>query len=402
MEKENQLKEDRLKLIEQGNKYFAEKKYKEAIEEYSKVLELISYDAEALMQRGFAKYKNSPSFGTASDLIDKSGALKDFFDALSIDSSVKELLSTTNIAKDSISTLLNNKAWKNISNKEFELAFKQLSLALLLTPSYGMAMLTMAEGYTALKKDEEALDWLEKAVELYPQFAKDIDGYDCYKSLHSYERYQRIIGNKSLSEKSFYVLEMYVERGGMNENLRFVSADLGRMEQFMVASIKGNLGFYKLLSYGQRILLHRIEKGKTVSTLNLLQFIRLCIPGMLNATFNQLGEADIRDMEGNIQKQSWEETVIKKHKSGASYEVKKTRQLSDYLWEYHAFSEKEETFFITPYKDKIGELCGIPLAEGESAEIENYSVIGELGGELNSGETFSLEEYVEIMRENRV
>jgi hypothetical protein len=385
VEKENKLKENILTLMEQGNKYFEEKKYKEAIEEYSKLLELMPDNAEALMRRGLAKYKNAPSFGTASDLIDKSGALNDFYEALSIDSSVKELLSTITISKESISTLLNNKAWRNIGNKEFELTIKQLSQALLLTPNYSMAMLTMAEAYTAMGKDEEALTWLEKAVELYPQLSKDIDGYDCYKSLHSYERYHKIIGkkphiseNNALVEKSFYYLEMIAEPGGMREYFQMVSGSAESISQMIIARIKTDFGFYALLSYGQTIQIKRYLDGKYENMVDIHPFLQVTVPEKLTAYFTEEGEPVIRDMEG------------KEISEG---------EVSDMLFDYNAYEEASETVILGDWEVKLGELTGDILKSHEEVKLDGNLFSANIVYELESGEEYSLEEFLEITKQ---
>lgn len=387
MGKENQFKEDTLKLMERGNRYFEEKKYKEAIDEYSKLLEIKPYNTEALMRRGLSKYKNAPSFGTASDLIDKSGALNDFYEALSIDSSVVELLSTINISKESISTLLNNKAWRNICNKEFELAFKQLSQALLITPNHGMAMLTMAEAYAAMEKDEEALTWLEKAVEIYPQFAKDIDGYDCYKSLRSYERYHKIIGkeaqiieNKPLFEKSFYYLEMIAEPGGMREYFQMVSGNAEHIRQMIIARIKTDFGFYALLSYGQTIEVQRYINGKYENTVDIHSFLQVTVPGKLTAYFTKEGKPVIRDMERKTISEG---------------------ELSDMLFGYNAYEEASGTVILGDWTIKLGELTGEILNSYEEVKLNGNIFTADIVYEIESGEEYSLEEFLEIAKESQ-
>lgn len=390
-------------LLAQAKEQFAKKQYQKALAACEQVLAITPDWPEALLYCGLSKYKLAGNTGWVTELLLKSGGLDDLAKALEYEPSLEESLKAVEpLSKELLADALNERACDYIANEQYKEAFRDIKQALRLNPAYTMAHLTMAEYYVVWNKHEEAMDWLEKAVALDGKLVSKIDTYDCFRPLRFNERYQQLTGGAPASDKSFYVLEMFVEPGGMREHIRFASGNLQHIEQVLTSNIKGEWGFYKLISYGQNIMLHRFENGRKVASVNLLPYIRLYVPGHFTAVFSLAGKAELLDMDGKVLKDSWEETVTKKHKrTGAAYEVKevKTRAayLSDLLWEYRAESEAEETLFLAPFAEKIGALSGQALAEGEQAETAEAIFVGEQFVELESGYECTLAEYLAII-----
>lgn len=418
-------------VFAQAKEQLDNKKYRAALGDFTYVLEREKDWPEALFYRGWARFYN----------LDKLGAADDIARALELKPELAAVLVDTGIPVRELSKQLNSRACRSIGAGRPQDALREVAGALLIEPDYTMAKLTMGEAYVAMEEPIAAMDWLEKAVTTAAEYAGEIDTYDCYAPLRGYPRYQKLIGKEKtipveaetlltqakeqfatkqyqaalvdceqfvseappVTDKSFYVLEMFVEPGAIREYIRFASGSLQHIEQVMIACIKGGLGFYKLVSYGQHIRLYRFEQGQKVLGLNLLPFILVTVPGQLTASFAETGKPNILDMEGNPLPASIEKTVIKKHKrTGASYEMKESisrdKYLSDLLWDYRACAEAKETLFVTPFAEVIGALEGIPLAGGEEAETAEGVFVADEVSEEESGNTCSMEEYLSVMR----
>lgn len=392
-------------LLTQAKEQFATKQYQEALAACEQALVLAPDWPEALLYCGLVKYRLAGNTGWVTELLYKSGGLDDLAKALDYDPSLEEALQDKGpLSSEMLAKALNDRGCDSIETKQYKEAFRDIKQALRLQPEYVIAYLTMAEYYMAWSKHEEALNWLEKAAALDTKIIAEIDTYECFRPLRVYERYRPFASEAPpVTDKSFYVLEMFVEPGAMREYIRFASGSLQHIEQVMIACIKGGLGFYKLVSYGQHIRLYRFEQGQKVLGLNLLPFILVTVPGQLTASFAETGKPNILDMEGNPLPASIEKTVIKKHKrTGASYEMKESisrdKYLSDLLWDYRACAEAKETLFVTPFAEVIGALEGIPLAGGEEAETAEGVFVADEVSEEESGNTCSMEEYLSVMR----
>lgn len=217
-----------------------------------------------------------------------------------------------------------------------------------------------------------------------------------FSSLRSYSRYQELTLRQPLTTKSFYMLEMYVEPGGIHEYMKVTSGDIEHIEQFMMASLKAPMGFYKLLCYGQYIILHRFEGGRKIATINLKPYIRILVPGKFKASFSDDGNTlNFKNLKGDIIHQIFE----KEEPDDYPCDEKFFKGLWNSLFDYTAYSEEEETVFITSFNEKIGFLIGEPLQAAETAETEEDTYVGEEVYEFESGEAMSIAEYVRIMQE---
>lgn len=393
-------------LLAQAKEQLSKKQYQETLTACEQALAITPYWPEALMYSGLAKYRLADNMGWVTEVLFKSGGLDDLSKALEYDPSLEEALQEKGpLSSELLASALNERGCDSIANKQYKEAFRDIKQALRLQPEYVMAHLTMAEYYMAWSKHEEALDWLEKAAALDTAIVPEIDTHDCFQPLRVYERYGQFTSEAPpITDKSFYVLEMFVEPGAIREYIRFASGNLQHIQQVLIACIKGGLGFYKLLSYGQHIRLHRFEHGQKVLGVNLLPFIMVTVPGQLTATFAETGQLNLLDMMGRALPALMEKVAVKKHKrTGATYEVKESisrdEYLSNLLWEYRAFCEVEETVFITPFNEVIGALEGSPLASGEEAETVADIFTGDVVEEVESGETCSVEDYLAFMQE---
>lgn len=393
-------------VLEQAKEQFAKKQYQEALTACEEALAIKPDWPEALLYCGLVKYRLAGNTGWVTELLLQSGGLDDLSKALEYNPLLEEALQEKGpLSSELLASALNERGCDYIANKQYKEAFRDIKQALRLQPEYVMAHLTMAEYYVAWSEHEEALDWLEKAATLDENIIPKVDTYDCFQALRVYERYGQFVNeDPPVTDKSFYVLEMFVEPGAMREYIRFASGSIEHVMQVLIACIKGGLGFYKLLSYGQHIRLHRFEHGQKVLGVNLLPFIMVTVPGQLTATFAETGQLNLLDMVGRALPASMEKVAVKKHKwTGATYEVKESisrdEYLSNLLWEYRAFCDVEETVFITPFNEVIGALEGSPLASGEEAETVADIFTGDVVEEVESGETCSVEDYLAFMQE---
>lgn len=407
--KELTISVDAEALLAQAKEQFARKQYQETLAACEQALAMMPNWPEALLYSGLAKYRLAGNTGWVTELLFKSGGLDDLAKAMDYEPALEEALQDKGpLSSELLAKALNDRGCDFIEAKQYKEALRDIKQAMRLQPGYAMAHVTLAEYYMAWSQHEKALDWLEKAAALDEKLILEIDTYACFQPLRGYERYGKFsIEAPPVTDKSFYVLEMFVEPGAMREYIRFASGNLQHIEQVLTACIKGGLGFYKLLSYGQHIRLYRYEHGQHVLGINLLPFILVTIPGELTASFAETGQLILADSEGRPLPASIEKTVIKKHKrTGADYEIKESisrdKYLSDLLWEYHAFSQTEETLFLTPFAEVIGALEGIPLAAGEEAETREAFFVGDEVCEEESGGTCSMEEYLNAMREAAV
>lgn len=393
-------------VLEQAKEQFSKKQYQEALTACEEALAIKPDWPEALLYCGLVKYRLAGNTGWVTELLLQSGGLDDLSKALEYNPLLAEALQEKGpLSSELLASALNERGCDYIANKQYKEAFRDIKQALRLQPEYVMAHLTMAEYYVAWSEHEEALDWLEKAATLDENIIPKVDTYDCFQALRVYERYGQFVNEAPpVTDKSFYLLEMFVEPGAMREYIRFASGSIEHVMQVLIACIKGGLGFYKLLSYGQHIRLHRFEHGQKVLGVNLLPFIMVTVPGQLTATFAETGQLNLLDMVGRALPASMEKVAVKKHKwTGATYEVKESisrdEYLSNLLWEYRAFCEVEETVFITPFNEVIGALEGSPLASGEEAKTVADIFTGDVVEEVESGETCSVEDYLAFMQE---
>lgn len=178
--------------------------------------------------------------------------------------------------------------------------------------------------------------------------------------------------------KSFYYLEMIVEPGGMNEYFQMVSGSAENIRKMITARIKTYLGFYALLSYGQTIRVHRYIDGKCENMIDIHPFLQVTVPGKITAYFTEEGESVIRDMEGNPVSDAY---------------------VSDLVFDYSAYGEKTETVILGDFEGKLGALSGSVLLEHEEVFFNENVYPSDHVYEIESGEEYSLEEFLEIAKE---
>lgn len=180
---------------------------------------------------------------------------------------------------------------------------------------------------------------------------------------------------ESRMNQSFYGLQMIAEPGGMVEHFRMVSATAAPIRQLLTARLKTDLGYYALLSYRETFRVERYSKGELAASADVRPFIEVKIPGKLIASFTEDGTPVIRSAEG----------------------IPMTdEEVSDLLFDYRAYAEADETLFMGDWEQALGDLDGEPLLEGQEVEIGGVSLIEGRIYEWESGQEYTLEEFMEI------
>jgi hypothetical protein len=106
-------------------------------------------------------------------------------------------------------------------------------------------------------------------------------------------------------------------------------------------------------------------------------FLNVTVPEKLVAHFTEEGEPVVRDMEGKPVTEGY---------------------LSDLLFDYNAYEEKTETVILGDWENKIGELKGELISEKEEIKLDGTVYIADKVYEFESGEEYSLEEFLEICK----
>jgi len=386
-------------LLQVRKDMMKQEEYAKAVEEINKVLEVAKEWPEALFLRGMAKYLGGSKTGYLADLLVESDSVDDLARALDYNSQViklnEEIFHTcvwekaanletiipteAGISVRVITDALNNRVCnEHLPKKNFQKAISDLKLCIRIDPHYVFPYLTMAEVYVAAKNGEKAIMWLQKSLEVDPKIWEDVDTYSCFKALRHNTVYQELFVKEPQLSKSFYYLEMFAEPGGMREDFKMVSSSVKNISQMIIARIKTHLGFYALLSYGQTIRVHRYTNGKYDAMVDIHPFLKIIIPEKLVAYFTEEGEPVVRDMEGK--------TVTEGY-------------LSDLLFDYNAYEEKTETVTLGEWETKLGVLKGELLLEKEEINLDGTVYMADKVYEFESGEEYSLEEFLEIAKE---
>ncbi|SFB72597.1 protein of unknown function [Flexibacter flexilis DSM 6793] len=177
--------------------------------------------------------------------------------------------------------------------------------------------------------------------------------------------------------KSFYYLEMIAEPGGMSEVFEMVSGSAENIKNMITSRIKTAMGFYALLSYGQTILIHKYIDGVRTNSIDAHQFLKVNIPNKLSASFSEDNKPVILDIDGKpIDKSS----------------------LVDFLFDYVAFDESTETVFWGDWESKLGALTGDIASSQEEIYFDGNILTADTVNEFNSGESYSIEEFMEICK----
>jgi tetratricopeptide (TPR) repeat protein len=399
--KEKVIPSEAREFLQVGKDMIKQEEYAKAIEEINKVLEVAKEWPEALFLRGMSKYLGGPNTGYVAELLVESNSVDDLARALDYDSEVINLnneifhtyiwgtdtnletlmLTEAGISIRVITDALNNRVCNEyIPKKKFQEAISDLKLCIRIDPTYVFPYLTMAEVYVAAKNDEKAIMWLQKALEIDPNIREKVDTYACFTSLRYNSVYQKLFVKEQQLSKSFYYLEMFVEPGGMVEDFKMVSSSAKNISQMIIARIKTHLGFYSLLSYGQTIRVHRYTNGKGDGVVDIHPFLQVTVPEKITASFTEEGQPVIRDMEGKPVTDSY---------------------LSDLVFDYNAYEENTETVILGDWENKLGGLIGELFSEQEEINIDGTLFVADKVYEFESGEEYSLEEFLEICEEGQ-
>lgn len=390
-------------LLQVGKDIMKQEEYGKAVEEINKALEIAKEWPEALFLRGMAKYfLGGSKTGYVADLLVESDSVDDLARALDYDSEVinlnKEIFHTyvwgadtnletlmlteSGISVRVITDALNNRVCnKYLPKNKFQEAISDLKLCIRIDPTYVFHYLTMAEVYVAAKNEEKAIMWLQKALEVDPNTREKVDTYTCFTSLRYNPVYQELFVKDPQLSKSFYYLEMFAEPGGMREDFKMVSSSAENINQMIIARIKTHLGFYALLSYGQTMRVHRYTNGKCDGMVDIHSFLQVTVPDTLVAYFTEEGEPVVRDMEGKPVTEGY---------------------LSDLLFDYNAYEEQTETVILGDWENKLGVLKGELLLEQEEINLDGTVYMADKVYEFESGEEYSLEEFLEIAKVGHV
>lgn len=213
--KELTISVDAEALLAQAKEQFARKQYQETLMACKQALAMMPNWPEALLYSGLAKYRLAGNTDWVTELMFKSGGLDDLARALEYEPSLEAALQDKGaLSSELLATALNDRGCDYITAKQYKEAVRDIKQALRLQPEYVMAYLTLAEYYMVWSQHEEALNWLEKAAVLDANIIPEIDTYDCFQPLRVYERYGKFsIEAPPVTDRSFYVLEMFVEPG---------------------------------------------------------------------------------------------------------------------------------------------------------------------------------------------
>lgn len=400
--KEKVIPNEARELLQVGKDMIKQEEYAKAVGEINKALEVAKEWPEALFLRGIAKYLGGSKTGYLADLLVECGSVDDLARALDYDSKVINLnneifhtyvrgddanpetliLTESGVYVRVITDALNNRVCNEyIPKKKFQEAISDLKICIRIDPTYVFPYLTMAEVYVTAKNEEKAIIWLQKALEVDPNIRKKVDTFTCFTSLHYNLVYQKLFVKEPQLSKSFYYLEMSAEPGGMREDFKMVSSSAENISKMIIARIKNHLGFYVLLSYGQTIRVHRYINGKCDGKVDIHPFLQVTVPDKLFAYFTEEGESVVRDMEGKTVSEG---------------------ELSDLLFDYNAYEEKTETVILGEWENKLGTLKGELLLEKEEINLDGTVYIEGKVYEFESGEEYSIEEFLEIAKMGRV
>lgn len=338
----------------------------------------IAEAAEELFRLGVDKYHSGGKTGWAADLLLASGGAEDIARALDYDPRVIGLAPEGITAEKVVDAINKHVCDTYIPKKKYQEGIDDLKRCIRIQPENTLPYLTMAELYIAAQNAEEAVMWLQKAVEIAPELKRKLDTYPCYAPLRSNPDYQALLAQKEGQGKSFYYLQILAEPGGMREDFRIISSDTEKLRQLLLTKIKASMGFYALLSYGQTIRVTRYVNGEQTTILDLHPFLHITVPGKLTASFTEEGIPVIRDGAGN--------------KATEGY-------VSDLLFEYRAYDEETETVQLGDWEGQLDALTGGLVAWQEEVEIDGVFLTADRVYELESGEDYSLEEFITMIRE---
>lgn len=347
---------------------------KGALADCERAVTLCPHDASILFRKGKVRLRFSDMAG-----------IDDIIKALDMDPGLKEMVGKDGVSVQAIAKRWNSQSCELINQKKFDEALNLLHKALEMEPHYGMAFLTIAETYTAMGQKQEAIHWLEKGVKDELIDYKEIDQYSCFAPLRVEARYQAVVSGAFLSAthstKSFYLLEMYVEPGGIREYFRFLSGSIHEVEKVVLAVLKGPMGLKKLLSYGQHALLHRYENNVSVRTVNLLPAIKLLIPAKeLIISFREDGAHVITGTDGET-----------KH---ITVDVANDTVTID---QDH---DAAITVLLESCIDRIGRLEGEPVGDDEYIQVDAIEADTGTVEEAESGNRWKLDRFIDMMNRN--
>ncbi len=348
---------------------------------YGKIIgeeRLAAEAAEKLFRAGAEKYQSGSPTGWVSDLLVSSGTAEDLARALDYDPRVIRL-APEGITPEAVVDAVNHLVCDTYIPKEkFQEGIDGLKRCIRIQPENTLPYLTMAELYVAAKNAEEAVRWLQKAVKIAPELKSKLDTYPCYAPLRSNTDYQALLAQKEGHGKSFYYLKMLAEPGGMREDFRMISSDTEKLRQMLLTRIKASLGFYALLSYGQTIRITCYTAGEQTDFVDIHPFLNITVPGKLTASFTEGGTPVIKGEDGNTATDGY---------------------VSDLLFEYRAYDEETETVQLGDWEGQLGALTGEPLVLQEEVEIDGVFLTADRVYELESGEDYSLEEFIAMTKE---
>ncbi len=131
-----------------GNAYYSEKKFDEAIEEYTETIELNPKDADAYNNRGNAY----------SDIKEFDKAIEDYNKAIELN--------------PKYAIAYNNRGVAHSDIKEFDKAIEDHNKAIELNPKYAIAYNNRGVAYRNIKEFDKAIEDYNKAIELNPKLAE--------------------------------------------------------------------------------------------------------------------------------------------------------------------------------------------------------------------------------------
>lgn len=188
--------------------------------------------------------------------------------------------------------------------------------------------------------------------------------------------------------QNFYLLEMFVRPGGSREALYFVGHQKQLLVDGMMARIKGGMGLYHLLSYGQEIYWYTFHGKTAVQKINLLPYltVELAIPDKkLHFSFTSDGQqiTHLNDQLVDEAQESVTVTSRQRNRKTGQYEFIEQEKLLqnfllDFLWEYggeefvwHFGYEQPEALVAFNLPDDMIQPLEKPcLAAGEAIEVQ--------------------------------
>lgn len=228
-----------------------------------------------------------------------------------------------------------------IPEKRYDKAKRYLESCIQIAPTYSFPYLTMAEISLLQNQEEEALNWLKKAIQVQPDITYEIDTLECFASVRSNQGYLDLFFRdlKPQSVKSFYFLEIFYQIQGTTLQLFAVTGNADTIERLIRDELKTDAGFYTLLKYEKVIRVHCYMSGRKKGNLDMQPFLNIRIPDKLTSSFSGDGKPVIRDWKGNqIPSES--------------------EALYDILYGYNVEDEQEETVMFGDWKERLGILTG--------------------------------------------